>query len=112
MPRKKWLIIVLLIPLVNYAQPALSTKSKKAIELYNQADNYRVRGQYAEALNLLNQAVSKDKNFAEAYHRMGLVYMAMKQYAQATSAFEQALRLTADVRKKKKAGTTWAKCIF
>lgn len=101
MPRKKWLIIVLLIPLVNYAQPALSTKSKKAIELYNQADNYRVRGQYAEALNLLNQAVSKDKNFAEAYHRMGLVYMAMKQYAQATSAFEQALRLTADVRKKK-----------
>lgn len=94
-------ILIVMVPLVASTQPALSTKSKKAIELYNQADNYRVRAQYAEALNLLKQAIARDKNFAEAHHRMGVVYMAMKQYPQAISSFEQALRLTADVRRKK-----------
>lgn len=94
-------ILIVMVPLVASTQPALSTKSKKAIELYNQADNYRVRAQYAEALNLLKQAIARDKNFAEAHHRMGVVYMAMKQYPQAISSFEQALRLTADVRRKR-----------
>ena len=98
---KAWLILGLLMPLVVMAQPTLSTKSKKAIELYNQADNYRVRAQYTEALNLLKQAIAKDKNFAEAYHRLGLVYVAIKQYTEAASSFEQALQLTTDVRRKK-----------
>ncbi len=56
------------------AQTELSTKSKKAIELYTLADNFRVRGQYEEALNLLGQAIEKDKNFVEAYYRRGLTY--------------------------------------
>lgn len=98
---KVWWILGLLMPLAVPAQPTLSTKSKKAIELYNQADNYRVRAQYAEALSLLRQAIAKDKNFAEAYHRMGVVYVAMKQYPQAMSSFEQSLRLTTDARRKK-----------
>lgn len=102
--RKRWLLPALMVPVFVLAQPALSTKSKKAIELYNQADNYRVRAQYAEALNLLKQAITKDRNFAEAYHRMGLVYMAMKQYPQAISSFEKGLQLTGDSRKKKE---TW-----
>jgi outer membrane protein OmpA-like peptidoglycan-associated protein/tetratricopeptide (TPR) repeat protein len=83
------------------AQPALSTRSKKAIELYNQADNYRVRGQYQQALSLLKQALVRDKNFAEAYYRTGLVYMAMKNYEQAVAAFGQALQLTAQPARKK-----------
>src|SRR5688572_24833576 len=62
------------------AQTELSTKSKKAIELYTLADNFRVRGQYAEALNLLGQAIEKDKNFVEAYYRRGLTFYLMKQY--------------------------------
>jgi OmpA-OmpF porin, OOP family len=83
------------------AQVTLSTKSKKAIELYEQADNYRVRAQHQEAIQLLNQAIDKDKNFAEAYYRLGLVYMAMKSYTQAISNFEKGLSLTTDVRKQK-----------
>ncbi|MGC3944207.1 MAG: hypothetical protein QM762_06765 [Chryseolinea sp.] len=47
---------------VAAAQPApvLSTKSKKAIELYTDADNFRVRGEYRVAIDLLNQAIAKD----------------------------------------------------
>jgi OmpA-OmpF porin, OOP family len=78
-----------------------STKSKKAIELYNEADNYRVRGQFSQAIQLLEEAISKDKNFSEAYYRLGLVYMSMKKFPDAASQFEKALSLTNDLRKQK-----------
>ncbi len=85
----------------SVAQVPLSTNSKKAIELYQEADNYRVRGQYAEAIRLLNQAIDKDKNFAEAYYRLGLVYMSMRNYPQAIVNYEKGLSLTTDLRKQK-----------
>lgn len=92
---------VVFISVETQAQVPLSTKSKKAIELYEEADNYRVRGQHAEAIRLLNQAIEKDKNFAEAYYRLGLVYMTTKNYPIAISNFERGLSLTSDVRKQK-----------
>ncbi|MFN8689176.1 MAG: tetratricopeptide repeat protein, partial [Cyclobacteriaceae bacterium] len=52
---------------------ALSTKSKRAIELYLQADNYRVRGQYEQAESMLREAIKVDKNFEEAYFRLAQV---------------------------------------
>ncbi len=60
----------------SLAEAQLSTKSKKAAELYTEADNYRVRGQYAQAIDLLEQAISKDKKFFEAYFRLGVIYKA------------------------------------
>jgi outer membrane protein OmpA-like peptidoglycan-associated protein len=83
------------------SQVELSTKSKKAIELYTIADNFRVRGQFEEALNLLSQALARDKNFVEAYYRRGLTYFSMKQYPRAIEDYEKGLSLTADVRKQK-----------
>ena len=83
------------------AQATLSTKSSKAIELYTEADNYRVRGQHAEAIDLLNQAIAKDKKFVEAYYRLGLVYMTTKNYPLAIENFEKALSLTNDPKKQK-----------
>ena len=83
------------------AQTELSTKSKKAIELYTLADNFRVRGQFEEALNLLAQAIEKDKNFVEAYYRRGLTYFSMKQYPNAISDYEKGLSLTSELRKQK-----------
>ena len=79
----------------------MSTKSKKAIELYTLADNFRVRGQFEEALNLLGQAIEKDKNFVEAYYRRGLTYFSMKQYPNAISDYEKGLSLTSELRKQK-----------
>ncbi len=84
---------------VACAQTGLSTKSKKAIELYNQADNFRVRGQHQQAIDLLNQAIARDKKFVEAYYRLGLVYMTTKRYPLAVQQFETAAALTSDVKK-------------
>src|SRR5688572_27011187 len=83
------------------SQNELSTKSKKAIELYTLADNFRVRGQFEEALSLLTQAISKDKNFVEAYYRRGLTYFSMKQYVKAITDYEKGLSLTTELRKQK-----------
>jgi OmpA-OmpF porin, OOP family len=95
------ILFFFLLPGMAIAQANLSTKNKKAIQLYTEADNYRVRRQYAQAINLLNQAVDKDKNFTEAYYRLGLVYFNMRNYPKATQQFEKALTLTNELRIKK-----------
>jgi OOP family OmpA-OmpF porin len=92
---------ILLFPVIVFAQTGLDTKSKKATELYVEADNFRVRGQYAEAINALTQAIQKDKKFTEAYYRLGIVYRSMKDYQRAINNFKYALTLTEDIRKKK-----------
>ncbi len=79
----------------------LSTKKKKAIELYNQADNYRVRGQYQQAISLLEQAIEKDKNFAEAYFRLGITYKALRDFDRSNSYLISGLELTADSKRQK-----------
>jgi len=79
----------------------LATKSKKAIELYTEADNFRVRGQFSQAIGLLNQAIQRDKNFVEAYYRLGITYMTLKDFPAAIRNLEKGLSLTDDIRKQK-----------
>lgn len=92
---------VFIFSIPAFPQAQLSTKSKKAIELYTEADNYRVRGQFTQAISLLNQALQKDDEFVEAYYRLGLVYQNMKQYDKAIVQYEKGLSLTTDIRKQK-----------
>jgi OOP family OmpA-OmpF porin len=93
------LVFILVLSIDSCAQ--LSTTNKKAIELYTEADNYRVRGQFPQAMDLLTQAIKKDKNFVEAYYRMALVYMSMRDFPNAISFFEKGLSLTSEPRKQK-----------
>lgn len=96
--------VVLLLLVVGgpvLSQSALSTKNKKAIELYTLADNYRVRGQYTEATLALQDAIGRDKNFFEAYFRLGLIYKAQRQNETAVQNFEKALELTREIRWQK-----------
>lgn len=91
--------LILLSVSAGYAQ--LSTRNKKAIEYYTQADNYRVREQYVQAIALLEQAIAKDKNFAEAFFRLGLVYKSLREFDKANLHFEKGLSLTPDPRKQR-----------
>lgn len=83
------------------AQMPLATKSRKAIELYTEADNFRVRGQFSQAIGLLNEAIKKDREFVEAYYRLGIIYMTLKDFPQAIRNLEKGLSLTDDIRKQK-----------
>lgn len=97
-----WIFLVFMLHFsTSIAQGVVSTKNKKAIEAYVEADNLRVRAQYTQAIALLNIAIEKDKNFFEAYLRMGLVYKALKNFEAATDYYEKGLAITPDVRWKK-----------
>jgi len=95
------LFTFLLLPGFAWTQIPLATKSKKAIELYTEADNFRVRGQFSQAIGMLNEALEKDKNFVEAYYRLGIIYMTVQDFPQAIKNFEKGLSLTDDIRKQK-----------
>ena len=101
MLRRVVLFFLALYAIGAQAQTQLSTKSKKAIELYTEADNFRVRGQYEEAISLLSQALAKDKTFVEAYFRRGLTYFSIKQYPKAIADYEYGLSLTTDIRRQR-----------
>jgi Predicted N-acetylglucosaminyl transferase len=102
---KVFLIIVSLAILNAYPlsaqDPTLSSKSKKAIELYTLADNFRVRGQYERAIELLKESIDKDKKFEEAYYRLALTYRSSGDLLKSIENFETGLSLTTDVRKQK-----------
>ncbi len=93
--------LLLLTAFASWAQPALSTKNKKAMELYYEADNSRVRGEYQLAILQLKQAIEKDKNFSEAYFRLALVYKTLHDYPKATDLYLQGLGLNVDPKKQK-----------
>ncbi|MBL7857653.1 MAG: OmpA family protein [Cyclobacteriaceae bacterium] len=95
------IILLFLFSFTLSAQSVLSTKNKKAIELYTEADNYRVRGQFSQAISLLTQAIERDKSFFEAYYRLGIVYMSLKDYPRANHYFENGLLFTTDPKKQK-----------
>ena len=95
------IVLLLLCSTVAFSQPQTTTKSKKAYELYVQADNFRVRGQFEEAINLLQQALDKDDKFVEAYFRLGVTYANMKENPKAIATYEKGLALTNDLRFQK-----------
>lgn len=95
------IFVLLFVSGSAWAQMPLATKSKKAIELYTEADNFRVRGQFSQAIGLLNEAIKKDREFVEAYYRLGIIYMSLKDFPSAIKNFERGLSLTDDIRKQK-----------
>lgn len=95
-----------------FGQTGLSTRSKKAIEYYQEADNYRVRGQYSQAISLLNEALRKDDRFVEAWYRLGLIYTTLKDYPTAIQKYESGLKCTTDPNKQKSFWFELGECYF
>lgn len=83
------------------AQPTLSTKNKKAIELYTEADNFRVRREYPQAIRLLEEAIQRDKNFEEAYFRIAQIYRVQDDLKKATEYFQQGLSISQNAVRSK-----------
>ncbi|MEQ8364536.1 MAG: OmpA family protein [Cyclobacteriaceae bacterium] len=96
-----FVVLITLLALDSDAQSSLSTRSKKAIALYTEADNYRVRGQYNQAISLLQEAIEKDKNFVEAYYRLGITFKAMRDFNRSNLSLEKGLSLTQNPKTQK-----------
>lgn len=95
-------IFLLLFSLAKtIAQPTLSTSSKKAIALYMEADNFRVRGEFDKAIDLLTLALAKDENFEEAYFRLGMTYKNKEDISLSTKNFEKGFTLVKDPKRRR-----------
>ncbi len=92
MVKLKWAcLFFLLIGCSSLHAQTLSTKNKKAIELYTESDNYRVRREYEKAIALLKEAIEKDKKFEEAYFRLAQIYKAQENLDLAIQYYEMGL---------------------
>lgn len=69
--------------------------------MYNEADNFRVRGQFDQAIKLLKLAIEKDKKFEEAYYRLGITYRSSGDRNSASEYLERGLILTSYPIKQK-----------
>ncbi|MEO7922502.1 MAG: OmpA family protein [Chitinophagaceae bacterium] len=67
--------------------------NKKAIALYNQAQERAIDENYASAAGLLLQAIEADKNYVDAYLGLGSIYGKIKNYKSSTLYFEKAFAL-------------------
>ena len=70
--------------------PDYSVKNKKAIRYYQESENFYIRRQYGQAIQLLEQAIDKAPEFTEAHIRLGAIYRAVGQYEKALQHLEQA----------------------
>jgi OmpA-OmpF porin, OOP family len=95
-----WFIFLLAACLISNAQ-TLSTSNKKAIELYTESDNYRVRREYDKAIQLLQEAIEKDKKFEEAYFRLALIYRVQDKLTTAIQYFEQGFKVSQSASRNK-----------
>jgi OOP family OmpA-OmpF porin len=101
----KWLIKLMFVGLLVATIPAtaqvVSTKNKKAIDMYVEADNYRVRFQYKQAIDLLNQAIAKDNKFFEAYLRLAICYKSINDFTRAFETLKSGVAVTPELRWQK-----------
>jgi len=89
-----------LIDTATWAQTSgLSSKSNKAIKLYQESENYYVRRQYSQAIELLAQAIRKDDNFIEAHSRIGSCYKQIQDLERAAFHYDRAVQLIGDDRR-------------
>ncbi len=71
----------------------LSTKSRKAQDLYMQAGRLYVENDYSQAVDLLKQAIRKDKKFIEAYFLLADIYYSQKDFENEFNVLSQAVEL-------------------
>lgn len=74
-------------------QPQYTTKNKKAISYFNEAQTFTVRKLYPEAIEYLTAALKKDDEFIEAYTLLGTIYKITKNYAKAKINLQKAIDL-------------------
>ena len=82
-------LVLILVAGVLYSQD-LSSSSKKAIRYYQESEDFILRRQYTEAINLLNLAIEKDPEFAEAHFRLGYIHKNLGEFEHSRKHLEEA----------------------
>ncbi|HSS46026.1 MAG TPA: type IV pilus biogenesis/stability protein PilW [Burkholderiales bacterium] len=76
------------------APPAKQADAKRRAQIHTElGSGYYERGQLGVALEELKEALRADSDYAQAYNVLGLVYMELREDADAERNFRQALKL-------------------
>jgi outer membrane protein OmpA-like peptidoglycan-associated protein len=67
-----------------------TSSSSKAIHLYEQASKAYLQKQHGESIKLLKEAISKDKNFIEAYLQLAAIYRQLQKFKHAEQLLDKA----------------------
>lgn len=78
-----------------FAQADLTKIDKKAVALYEKAMALADNNQYKEAISLLQQAISRDDKYIDAYLSLAGVYGQLKDYTQSVAYYEKAAAIDA-----------------
>ncbi|HAP68191.1 MAG TPA: hypothetical protein DCR04_00465 [Flavobacteriales bacterium] len=78
------------------AQREYTTKSKKAIKLFEEALKYYSAKRNAEALEILEKAIKADENFVEAYTVSGDCYADVGDFQNAIASYQKVVDLDPD----------------
>ena len=76
------------------AQKMYSTKSKKAIKIYEDSEHFMARRQYSEVINMLNMALERDIKFTEAHLRLAFCYKMLNNVESQKSHLEAVIEYT------------------
>ncbi len=76
------------------AQKVYSSKSRKAIKLYEDSEHYMARRQYIEVINILNLALERDIRFVEAHLRIAFCYKLLNNIEGQKRHLEDVLKYT------------------
>ncbi len=74
----------------------LSTKSKKAVRYFKEAETAYRRQEWENAVNALQKALKTDKSFTEAWLMLGDAYSELKENEEAVEAYENAVRMAGE----------------
>lgn len=85
--------LFLIISSVALGQYDASKVAKKAIQAYNAGLELAQDGRYKEAALALQEAINRDKNYADAYLSLAGVYGELKNHSQSISNYEKAFGL-------------------
>jgi outer membrane protein OmpA-like peptidoglycan-associated protein/tetratricopeptide (TPR) repeat protein len=85
--------ILLLISSTLFAQYDVSRINKKAIEAYNKGIEKAQDGKYKDAIESMQEAISRDAKYIDAYLSLAGVYGQIKNHTQSVATYEKAFLL-------------------
>lgn len=90
-----FLLSLLLFSLSAFAQYDITKVDKKAVALYEKALELTDANRFKESIDVLQQAISRDDRFVDAYLSLAGVYGQLKDYAQSVAFYEKAMAMDA-----------------
>ena len=94
-------LLVIFISNFGFGQSNYSTKSKKAIKYYEDAQLLLQQRRFNEAISALNSALEKDNDFIEAHLRLAFSYELMREINKQQYHLEQIIRIAPNSKKYK-----------